>query len=466
MDATTTAYNETVALPLNASIAISETLALPPNVPRPVANAERFQTVDLVRGFALLGILLMNIPGFGIDGSAFYNIIHGPHNTADYYTMAAIFSFFDGTMRGLFSMLFGAGMVLFTMNKKELEGGATVAEYYYRRLLWLVVFGVINAYVLLWPGDILFYYGLFGMLLYPFRKAAPKWLIVIGLACFATGFFTQQLGYTEYREKRLEYVKAISAEKAHVKLTDKQKAAKAQWEEIEKNRKPDPERVNRDVSKMRSGYGVMFSYFTERNGNMEAMVTYRDWPDMLGMMFIGMGLLALGFFSNKLSTSTYAMTLLVGYGVGIPIGLIFFSKGIAVTDIGRYLDAYRVPHWALYDLRRVLLSVGHASLLMLVFTSRIIPWLMKVLSNVGQMAFTNYLMQSIICTLIFYGYGLGYYNKLSFHQLYYIVGSVWILQMIYSSIWLRYYRFGPFEWLWRSLTYWKVQPMRIAAKGV
>ncbi|GEO08059.1 DUF418 domain-containing protein [Segetibacter aerophilus] len=463
---TTTGYSATTTLPLDASISPDETVALPKLKPRPVGASERIQTIDMVRGFALLGILLMNIPGFGIDGSAFYNIINGPHNTADYYTLAIVTSFFDGTMRGLFSMLFGAGMVLFTLSKKEVEGGASVAEYYYRRLLWLVLFGVLNAYVLLWEGDILFYYGLFGMLLYPFRKTAPKWLFLIGLACFATGHFKQQMGYAEFREKRLEYVKAIAAEKSHQKLTEKQKSAKAAWEEIEKNRKPDMERTAENVSERRGGYATVFTHFADRNGSLETMITYHFWPDMLGMMFIGMALFRLGFFSNKLTTSSYGLLLLVGYGIGIPIGWIFFSKGVAVTDIGRYLDAHRVPHGALYDLRRLLLSLGHASLLMLIYRSQILPRLMKVLANVGQMAFTNYLMQSIICTLIFHGYGLGYYNQLKFHQLYYIVGAVWIFQMIFSYIWMRYYRFGPFEWLWRSLTYWKMQPMRLTARAV
>ena len=93
------------------------------------------------------------------------------------------------------------------------------------------------------------------------------------------------------------------------------------------------------------------------------------------------------------------------------------------------------------------------------------PWLMKGLANVGQLAFTNYLVQSIICTLFFYGYGLGYYNRLSLYQLYFVVGAVWVFQIIFSVIWLRYYRFGPFEWLWRSLTYWKMQPMKKVEKG-
>jgi uncharacterized protein len=183
---------------------------------------------------------------------------------------------------------------------------------------------------------------------------------------------------------------------------------------------------------------------------------------MLSMMFIGMGLLVLGFFSNKLSTSTYALLLLVGYGVGIPLGWAYFQGYVySASDFVSFIDTWRVPQWQIYDFRRIFLCLGHASLLMLIFRSRIVPWLMRALANVGQMAFTNYLVQSILCTLFFYGYGLGNYNHLRFHQLYYVVFAVWILQLIYSSIWLHYFRFGPFEWIWRSLTYWKKQPMRM-----
>ena len=179
----------------------------------PVSAADRIKTIDIVRGVALLGILLMNIPGFGIDGSMWYTVIRGPHDTADFYTMKVISVFFEGTMRGLFSMLFGAGMILFTMNKKETVGGVTVTELYYRRLLLLVMFGVINAYVLLWPGDILFFYGLAGMVLYPFRKTAAKWLFLLGIVCLFIGMLKGQLGYNETREKRAAYHEAVKAEK-------------------------------------------------------------------------------------------------------------------------------------------------------------------------------------------------------------------------------------------------------------
>ncbi len=125
------------------------------DAPRPVAKADRIQTIDLVRGFALLGILMMNIPGFGYLNSSILEMVKHPQS-ADFYTFAVVETAFSGTMRALFSMLFGAGMVLFMTNKKAAENGVPVAEYYYRRLIWLVLFGIFNAYVLLWPGDILF----------------------------------------------------------------------------------------------------------------------------------------------------------------------------------------------------------------------------------------------------------------------------------------------------------------------
>ena len=434
-----------------------------PNNPAPVVQADRIKTIDMVRGFALLGILLMNIPGFGINFDAWNRILTGPHNTKDFYTFVAIDSFFDGTMRGLFSMLFGAGMILFTMNKKEQPGGPTVAEYYYRRLLWLVLFGIFNAFVLLWFGDILFYYGLCGMVLYAFRNTNPKWLMVLAFLCMSVTLLKNQLRFSEDREKRKAYVEVVKLEKEKKKLTPEQEAAKTEWKEFEKRVKPDTAFTNKNLRNMRSGYGTIFRYWLPMNVDSEIWGMYHQWFwDGLTMMFLGMALFRLGFFSNRLSTSTYAMWMVAGYGIGLTIGLLAFKNGLLVfmNDIGYFHDRYRASPQLLYDARRILISVGHVGMLMLIYRSRIVPWLMRALANVGQMAFTNYLMQSIICTWFFYGYGFGYYNKLAYHQLYYVVFAVWIFQLIFSSIWLRYFRFGPFEWLWRSLTYWKRQPMK------
>jgi uncharacterized protein len=431
--------------------------------PRPVDTADRLQTIDMIRGVALLGILMMNIPGFGIHWSVYPEIIKGPRNNADFITLEVIDAFFSGTMRGLFSMLFGAGMILFTMNKKDTPGGITVTEYYYRRLLWLVLFGVFNAYVLLWPGDILYFYGLCGMLLYPFRKLTPKWLFIIGLLCMSIGMFKSTSWYSEIRAERLAYNEAIAAEKEKKPLTDKQKEAKAAWQRSEERRnKPDTAMIGAQVRTMHSGYSTIFTEFIPRNSNGEIWGMYHGLWDKIMMMFIGMALFMWGFFTNRLTTSNYVLTLLFSYGLGIPIGYIYFDTGWvwSFSHFGAYVDEFRVSHDMLYHIRRLLLCLGHASLLLLIYRSRAVPWLMNALSKVGQMAFTNYLMQSIICTLYFNGYGFDKYNNLRYYQLYYVVFAVWIFQLVVSPIWLRYFRFGPFEWLWRSLTYWQLQPMK------
>ena len=431
--------------------------------PAPVSKADRIQTVDMIRGFALLGILLMNIIGFGIDNSVFPEIIKGSTANADFKALSFILIFPDGTMRGLFSMLFGAGMVLFTLNKTEKPGGPTVAEYYYRRLLWLVLFGVFNAFVLLWEGDILFYYGLTGMLLFPFRKSSPKLLIGLGLLCFAIGMYQNSGWYKETKEKRKAYVEAKAAAKEKKTLTEDQQGAIAEWDQMIAEQKPDTARSNKNLRKMHSGYTTIFSYFIPSNANNEIWGMYSGIWDFLGMMLIGMGLFWLGFFSNKLSTSTYTLILLVGYSVGITVGWLAFKEGQVswVRNFTAYIDNWRMPHFLLYDIRRLCITLGHASLLILLYRSGWVNWLMKALANVGQMAFTNYLMQSIICSWFFYGYGFDYYNRLRFYQVYWVVLAVWIFQMIFSTIWLRYFRFGPFEWVWRSLTYWKKQPMKL-----
>jgi uncharacterized protein len=449
---------------IGSAAGVSGSVAIQQGQPRPVDTADRIKTIDIIRGVALLGILMMNIPGFGIDNSVFNTVLAGSHRNADFKTFAVVETFFSGTMRGLFSMLFGAGMILFTNNKKDVPGGTTVAEYYYRRLLWLVLFGVLNAYILLWQGDILFYYGLCGMLLFPFRKMKPKWLLLIGILCIAIGILKTMLWYPEISKKRATYLEAVAAEKQQKTLTDEQKEAKTQWLEIEKSQKPDTAQSNKNIRKMHSGYFTIFSYFIPNNANGETWGMYHGLWDMLCMMFIGMALFGWGFFSNKPANATYVMCLLLGYGVGIPLGLSIVFKGYVgfFNNIGAYVDQYRVPHFILGDIRRFFLCIGHVSLIMLVYRSKIAPWLMRALSNVGQMAFSNYLMQSIICTWIFFGYGFGVYNHLRYYQLYYVVLAVWIFQLVFSSVWLRYYRFGPFEWLWRSLTYWRKQPMKKA----
>ncbi|GAB3248753.1 DUF418 domain-containing protein [Larkinella harenae] len=429
---------------------------------RPVAKVERIQTIDIIRGFALLGILMMNMPFFGISHTATPRFFTAPADSADFKTFLVVSVLFEGTMRGLFSMLFGAGMLLFMAKKDTLADGYGMADYYYRRLFWLILFGVFNAFVLLWPGDILYTYGICGLFLFPFRKMKARTYLLIAFFCVAVlgakGFFRTM----ETKEKREGYLAALQLEKQKKPLTAEQKKAKEAWLSVEKNTKYDPKKEQEINKTMQEGsYEAIFTNYLPLNTKLESTKFYQSYVwDAWALMFLGMALFKWGFFSNKLRTQTYVITLLAGYGVGLTLGWFSFWNGVAwFTNPGNVLDADTFPFQAFYHIRRAASALGHASLLLLIYRSGIVSWLMNALANVGQMAFTNYLMQSIICTLIFYGYGFGYFGKLALHELYYVVAAVWLFQLFFSALWLRFFRFGPFEWLWRSLTYWHRQPM-------
>lgn len=433
-------------------------------IARPVAKAERIQTIDVIRGFALLGILMMNIPFFGLSHTATPRFFTAPADSPDFRTFMTVSVIFEGTMRALFSMLFGAGMLLFMAKKDTLADGYGMPDYYYRRLFWLILFGLFNAFVLLWPGDILYTYGICGLFLFPFRKMSPRTYLLIAFLCVSVlgvkGFFRAM----ETKEKREAYTRVIQLEKQKKPLTDDQKTAKETWLAFEKSTLYDKKKEDEINKTMQGNYPAIFGAYLSVNTKFESVKFYQSFVwDAWALMFLGMALFKWGFFSNQLPTRTYFLTLLAGYGIGLTLGWFAFWDGVAwFTDPGKALDNNSFPFQAFYHIRRAASAIGHASLLLLIYRSGMVNWLMKALANVGQMAFTNYLMQSMICTLFFYGYGFGYFGKLSYYELYFVVAAIWLFQFIFSAIWLHYFRFGPFEWLWRSLTYWKRQPMQVS----
>ena len=148
----------------------------------------------------------------------------------------------------------------------------------------------------------------------------------------------------------------------------------------------------------------------------------------------------------------------LGLGIGLPLSYLF-----VINDVNYNFNFFEITKnkvFDFYQIQRLVHSIGIFGLIMLMYKSGWFKWMFSLLRPVGQMAFTNYLTQSIMCGIFFYGIGFGYFGKLEYHQLFYVVGAVWIVQIIWSHIWLRYFRFGPLEWLWRSLTYWKIQPFR------
>lgn len=439
----------------------ADTINRYPEIAEPVSLSERIQTIDVVRGMALLGILLMNIPFFGRAFQLEFEPLLRPGST-DYTVFTYISVLFEGKMRALFSMLFGAGILIF-IGRKEASEGIRSADFYYRRLLWMVLFGVIHEYVLMWVGDILFDYAIAGLFLFPFRNLRPRQLLICALVCVVIGGIKAERRHLQFREKREKYVQVVALEKAHKKLTDAQKKDKEAWEKTVKDFKPDQKEIAELNQKMRSDYGTIYKTLEPENIRFHATYLYLNIWDMLSMILLGMALFKWGFFSNKLPTRTYWLTLLAGYGIGIPLSVVDLSLlEQLVTNPALFADTQWISPALGYDSQRALVGMGHASVLLLLYRSGVMPWLMRALSNVGQMAFSNYVLQTLCCTLFFNGYGLGYFGRLPYHQLYYVVAVVWVINLIFSAIWLQFFRFGPLEWVWRSLTYWQKQPMRKA----
>ncbi len=420
----------------------------------PVAPDERITAIDTLRGFALLGILLMNIIGFSMYLSAYDNpTVTGGATGVNLAVWAVLHVLAEGKMRCLFSLVFGASMILLT---SRLEKTGEAADIYYRRTLWLALFGIAHAY-LLWLGDILYPYALCGLLLYPFRKMAPKGLLTIGgILLLLTAAVSMQDAFSQ--KQTIEKARASQAAEARgEKLTKEQQDQKEEYERDEKRRLPDGAALEKEAAKWRGSVldviKVRGAWVKEFHSN--PYYSTHNW-DIWSMMFIGMGLMKLGVLGGRSSIRTYAWMALAGYAIGLPVNT-YTAYLIIRSNFDPLVQSFTA---ATYDAGRLSIALGHLGIIMLLCKTKTLQWLTNSLGAVGQMAFSNYITHSVVCAFFFTGYGLAMYGRLQRYQVYYVVAAIWIFQMIASPIWLKHFRFGPLEWAWRSLTYWKKQPMR------
>jgi uncharacterized protein len=429
----------------------------------PVKAGERFFAVDVLRGFALLGILAMNIVDFGWPGAAYGNPLRGAGFEG---TDRGVWFFnhlvFEAKMMTIFSMLFGAGLVL--MDQRAASRKASIRGVYYRRVLWLLLIGLIHAY-LIWSGDILVCYAECGLFLYLFRNKTPKTLIIVGLS-FLMLLVPILLGFTA----GLDYMKAAAArvkaqEQAGQKPdpTDK-KLADIWTKNIEEHLLPTPEQQAKDFAKEIATYrGGYFGIVKHRAGQLiwvHTIVFLLGLGFMAGgRMLIGMGLMKLGVFSAARSRRFYLWMVGLGYGIGLPL-MVFDARELIRHG---FSAEYSLHGGVFYNaFGSLVVALGHVGLLMLIVQSGALSWLTRRLAAVGRMALSNYLTHSIVCTTLFYGYGFNLFGTINRTGLAAIVLTIWIFQLVVSPIWLKHFRFGPAEWLWRSLTYWRLQPMRVS----
>lgn len=423
---------------------------------KPTNQKSRINALDVIRGIALLGILLMNINGMGLPFAYSDPSISGG---SDGYNLQVWFvneMLFEGTMRGLFTLLFGAGVILLTKRLESNGAGIRTADIYYRRILWLLVFGLINVWVLLWHGDILFPYAIFGLMLFPFRNTNVKNLIIAGCLLLSIGVLWDISDYKADLQTQKVGLEAQELKNQDVELTEGQEEDLKNWEKF--NTKKTPEDVEEFIEKMHQNYWAVITEKTRMNQFVQTWFPYRIWSwDILSFMLLGMAFFKLRIFHGERSNALYLIMLITGYLIGLTINYI---ETTSILDSN--FDKLTMHKAGMtYQIGRLFTTIGHVGLFMLFIKSGLLGFLQKALAAVGRMALTNYLMHSVITTILFYGFGFSLYGELQRFELYYIVGAIWIFQLIFSPIWLKLFHYGPVEWLWRSLTYQKKQAFKI-----
>lgn len=399
----------------------------------PISNAQRLVSLDVLRGFALLGILTMNIGLFSMPAAAYFApTVYGSLTGVDGWIWRLTHVLADMKFMAIFSMLFGAGIVL--MSERIESRGHAAKGVHYRRMAWLALFGILHAH-LLWHSDILYWYGMCGMVVYLFRKLPPSWLVfwgLLGIAITSVIMVGSGLSTSYWPSEMLEYVKADLKPSASA-IADEIAAYRGDW--LEQMRKRVPKALELETS---------------------TLLFWAFWR-ISGLMLLGMAFFKLGILSAARSKAFYLTFVGLAVTIGIPVILygIHYNFAIDWAAPKFFFVGTQFNYWA-----SVLVSFGWLSLVMLLCRSKWLGSLKRALAAVGQTAFSNYILQTVICTTIFYGHGFGLFGQVDRAGQAIIVVVIWVFQIALSTLWLRHHYYGPLEWLWRSLTYWERQPFR------
>ena len=393
----------------------------------------RILAPDALRGIAILGILPMNMQIFALyPVTMIYPYAGDFTNPINIAAWTLLRVFIGSKDLIIFSMLFGAGIILAEGSRRA--PGNTGSALHYRRMAVLLAFGLFHAY-LIWSGDILVTYALCGSLVYLFRKLRPIILALFGVLAFAVPMGLLLLGHFVLPKLSLHVQNTLIAgfQPDAETITQFNQIYGGSWMAQMENRIPD-------------------AIANETTGAL----LFMGWI-AAGMMLLGMAMQKHGVLTAKSSNRSYVMMSSAALIVGYPLLIYSF--------VWNFARQWRLPDgfllgWCFRESSYLAIAVGWIGAVMLVCRYGKLPRVTMVLGAVGRMTLTNYLMQSIICSLIFYGHGLGLVGKVDHLGQILMTGLIWIAQLVLSPIWLARFQFGPAEWLWRSLAYGHRQPMR------
>ena len=408
-------------------------------------RANRIQTLDVIRGIAVMGIFSVNVIDFALVQQAYLNpAAAGGAHGIDLGLWFANHVLIDEKMRTLFSILFGASTLL--VIERALAKGESAKRVHYGRMVSLFVLGLLHFY-LIWIGDILVSYAATGMVAYLFVKRRTRTLLIWAAVLLVTASAMFSAGSWQFHSME-QKVATHRATPKEIKT----------WQGMSSFATVDPVKAAATTETYRSKWPTR----TERRFAKEKWQPFGGvipfLPETLGLMLIGMAGFRSGFLTGQWPRRTYKRIAAAGLGVGV-----LFSSVTAASLIALNFSAWLLlgANYGFGLLPHLAMALGYASLIMLAMRPG--GWLTDRIAATGRAAFSNYLGTSIVASLIFYGDGLGLFGHLSRAQAWAVaVPGMWLLMLAWSKPWLDRFNYGPFEWLWRSMARGKVQPMRKA----
>lgn len=410
---------------------------------KPTKSLNRIASLDFLRGIAVLGILFINIESFAFP-DPWSPWKYGFKSDIDYNTRFWVYFLTQGKFYTLFALLFGVGFIIF-INRLENKNVTLAMDIYTRRLLWLFVIGVIHAYFI-WDGDILYHYAICGMLLLPFRSMRNSSLIFIIclLAIFPLSNSREMAIKRQIEEQK--YLEALKIPES--KRTDDEIKSIETWEKATTKKTPDTEYVK--PAKTTFWKGIEDSY-ENINVHKGEFYYYSLVFSSLMVMIGGMILFRSGIFHDYKSLRYYWL-----------VSILIFTTGL-------FINYFKYYHWTyeyykpitsvwkacLFTFHKEMLGVGYVLIINGIYQKYLMRFKFNLIQKIGRTALSNYIFQNIILGLLFYGYGLALFNRLSRFELLGMIVVIWVVQIILTWLWLKKYKQGPVEWVWRKLTYYR-----------
>ena len=406
-------------------------------------SPDRIVSLDIIRGIAVMGILSVNIVGMGmIEQAYFYPPDFGFDTIGDRVMWAANFIVVDGRLRSLFSILFGASMVL--VIERAVAAGKKGWKVHYARMFVLLLFGLAHFYFLWW-GDILANYAMVGMVAFLFWRLPVKWLVPAALVALALMYVPNIYG-------GMQQVAEVEAKRGPGATPEQRQWVEGMLAEMEAG--PSAEALAKD----NEAHSTIVAHF-ETTLETQPFRPFMSIPgyglETLGLMLLGMAGYKSGFLTASWSRRRYWQ-----------VAAVFAGGSLLAHAYAAYatIQADFAP-WVYFPWTRMYLmplhaiaAFGYAALIILLISQT--SAIGERVAAVGRAAFTNYLGATIVGVLLFYDHGLNLYGQLSRGELWLLVPPIWALMLLWSQPWLQRFRYGPFEWAWRCLSRWRWEPMR------